>query len=183
MYFFRDDKGVFVKKKYIYVTDDDKVKEKGLTIVKGNCCNIAKEFYVHVIKQKILDNKFKLYDPTDLLNELKQFSLGKEDMLQKRYRVTKPPEAFKVSEGKEESTALTYQISKRYGQGDHFLVINKRIGVGKGDRYCKIEELKERYGDNWIDQVCFERYMDDLSEFIDYKLRGRIHKTDRKRIV
>ena len=182
IYFFHDDKGSYVKKKYIYVTDEGKIKEKGLTIVKGNCSKIAKEFYLTIIKNKIKDNTFKLYDPEVMLKELKLFSVGKEQMLQKRYRVGQP-ESYKVPDGKEESTTLNYSIAVRYGAGEHFLVVNKRIGVGKGNKYCKIGELKDKYGVGWVDQICFELLMNDLAEFIEWKLRNKTHKADRKRIV
>ena len=182
IYFFRDDDGKFLKKHYIFVTDDDKIKVKGMKVIKGDCSPLAKQFFDEVIKRDILDNTYKSYQAEDLLTKLREFSVGREDQLVKRYRVN-APETYKIPEGKEEANCLSYQIAKRYGAGEHWMVINKRIGVGKGDRYATIEELKSKYGEMWIDQVCFERYLRDLKEFIVVKERSdnTLHKIDRKR--
>jgi len=41
--------------------------------------------------------------------------------------------------------SLPAQISKKYGAGIYFLIPNlKGIGVGKGKKYCTIEEFTER---------------------------------------
>lgn len=181
MYFFRDDKGVFIKKHYIYVTDEDELVIKGISVKRGNCSPIAKKFFYDVIKPKIMSNTYIPYKAQELLAELKQFIKGKEEMLLKRYRL-KPLESYKIAEGKDESTALNAQLSKKYGAGEHYLLINKRIGVGKGNKYCKLEELKEKYGDYYLDQIVYESYLSDLSEFIEWKDRRNIHETDRKRV-
>ena len=181
IHFFRDDKGEFIKKHYIYVTDKDEIKVKGMQVVRGNCSKLASLFFEEVIKKQILENKYTPYRAHDLLYKIKQFSIGKEELLLKRYRA-KPPESYKVKEGADEATGLYYQIAKKYGVGEHWLVINKRIGAGKGNRYAKMEELKEKYGDSWIDQVCFEMYLNDLKEFIIVEDRNKLHKVDRTRI-
>lgn len=181
MYFFRDKDGKFIKKHYIYVTDEDKVVIKGINVKRGNCSRIAKEFFDCVIKKRILDNTFELYDPDILLEELKAFTMhGREDLLQRKYR-TKDPSYYKIADGKDEATGLYYQIAKRYGMGCHYLVMNKRIGPGKGIHYATIDELKEKYGDHWIDQILFENYLNDLGEFVNYEKRN-FHKVDRKRV-
>lgn len=182
MYFMRDDAGNFIKKHYIYVTDKDEVVIKGISIKRGNCSKIAKLFYESFIEPKIKNNTFTPYQSSQLLSELKEFTKGREELLLRRYR-TKSPESYKIAEGKDESTGLYYQIAKKYGKGEHYLVVNKRIGAGKVNKYVKLEELKEKYGDHWIDQVVFETYLQDLKEFIFWKDRNNIHKTDRKRVI
>lgn len=181
MYFFRNDKNEFIKKHYIFVTDKDEIVVKGLSVIKGNCSQIAKIFFEDVIKQQILKNKYKPYNVEQLLKELKTFSLNKEKLLLKRYRV-KSVGSYKIPEGKEESTSLSYFISKKYGAGEHWLVANKRIGIGKGVKYATMEELQTKYGKRWIDQVSFEKYLQDLSPFIKVEQRNSISKIDRKRI-
>jgi hypothetical protein len=182
IYFFQNDKEDFNKKYYIYITDKNKIVIKGIKVKRGNCSKIAKGFFETVIQNKILNNTYQPYHPEELLKELKEFSIGKEHLLLKRYRVNLP-ESYKILEGKEEATGIQYQIAKKYGGGEHWLVINKRIGVGKGNKYCKLEELKEKYKEHYIDQISFEEYMKDLSEFIIPRERNKITKTDRKRIV
>jgi DNA polymerase elongation subunit (family B) len=181
MYFFRDDKGNFIKKHYIFITEKDELIYKGINIKKGNCSEFSKLFFEQVIKQKMLDNKYQPYEPGQLLKELKQFVIGKETLLQKRYRVNNP-DSYKIPEGKEESTSLMYKISKKYGAGEHYLIINKRIGIGEGNKYAKLEELQNKYGEYWLNQICFDIYMKELNEFIIWNKRNQITKIDRKKI-
>jgi hypothetical protein len=129
----------------------------------------------------MLDNKYQPYEPGQLLKELKQFVIGKETLLQKRYRVNNP-DSYKIPEGKEESTSLMYKISKKYGAGEHYLIINKRIGIGEGNKYAKLEELQNKYGEYWLNQICFDIYMKELNEFIIWNKRNQITKIDRKKI-
>lgn len=177
MYFFRDDKGDFIKKHYIYVKDDDEVVVKGMKIKQGTCSKLTRQFFDDVIREKMIQNKFTLYLPDDLLSELKQYAVGKEYLFEKRYR-TNDPSTYKITEGKEEATGLYYQIAKRYGKGENRLIVNKRIGCGKGNRYCKLEELKEKYGDAWIDQVKFDVFLNELSEFVVWNERKKIKKVN-----
>jgi DNA polymerase elongation subunit (family B) len=182
MWFFRDNNGKFIKKHYIYLNNKNELIIKGIKIKQGNCSKIALKFYEEQIKQKFISNTYQPYHASDLLKELKEYSIGKEELLLKRYRVD-TPESYKISEGKEESTSIHYNISKKYGAGEHWLIINKRIGVGKGNKYCKLEELKDKYGEHYIDQICFEEYLKDLSEFIIWNERNKLHNVDRKRVI
>jgi DNA polymerase elongation subunit (family B) len=180
MYFFRDDNGKFIKKHYLYVKDNDEVVIKGINIKRGNTSRISKLFFEEVIKTKILKNKYAPYEPEVLLKELKQFVKGREELLQKRFR-TKPVSHYKAKEG-EESNALSAQISKKYGAGEHWMIGNKRIGIGKDVRYAPLKELQEKYGEKWIDQVRFDIYMKELNEFVIWNKRNSIEKVDRKRV-
>lgn len=181
MWFFRDDKGEFVKKKYVYLNTEGKVTLKGLNIKRGSCPLIAKHFFNEIILPKFESKTYKHYTADALLKELKAYTIGKETLLQKRYRV-KSLDSYKVPDGKDEPNCIGYSISKKYGPGEHWLVINKRIGVGKDKKYATIEELKKKYGDAWIDQVSYEDYMNELKEFIEVSERNKIHRTDRRRI-
>lgn len=182
MYFFRDDKGNFIKKHYIYVTNKDEVIIKGLSIKQGNTSKISKLFFKDVIEDNIKTGKFKYYNVESLKDELVKYIKGKEELLQKRFRVKKP-KFYKIPEGKDEPTGQSYQVAKKYGEGEHWLIANKRIGIGKGEgmKYAKMEELKHKYGDRWKNQLRLEPYLKELSEFINYKDRGQISRVDRMR--
>lgn len=173
IYFFRNDKGEFIKKHYIYVSDDDKITIKGVNIKRGNCSRFTRMFYDDVIEPLILKNKYTPYKQDDLLLQLKKFVIGREELLQKRYRV-KAPEEYKIPKGKEESNSLMYLIAKKYGAGEHWLVANKRLGVGKGRRYTTMDYLKSKYGDRWVDQLHFDVYLSELKEFIQWDDRKKI---------
>jgi hypothetical protein len=90
------------------------------------------------------------------------------------------PESYKIADGKDEATSIQYQIAKRYGNGEHYLIINSRIGPGKGNHYATLDELKSKYGDDWIKVVRLDEYMSDLKEFIRFNYRKKVKYDDIK---
>jgi DNA polymerase elongation subunit (family B) len=173
IYFFKDDSNNYVKKQYIYVTDDNKVKAKGIRIVRGDCSPIAKTVYEKYIKPLALEGKSLKLSIEQITNWLKDEIKLNPEQLKKRYRL-KPLDQYKIAEGKDESSALHAQLSKRYGAGEHYFVVNKRIGPGKGNHYCTLEELKEKYGDQWVDQIKLDMYLNDLKCFVCDEERKKI---------
>ena len=173
IYFFRDDSNNFVKKQYIYVSDDGKVKAKGIRIVRGDCSPIAKTVYEKYIKPLALEGKSLKLSIEQITNWLKDEIKLNPEQLKKRYRL-KPLDQYKIAEGKDEATGLHAQLSKRYGAGEHYFVVNKRIGPGKGNHYCTLEELKEKYGDQWVDQIKLDIYLNDLKCFVCDEERKKI---------
>jgi DNA polymerase elongation subunit (family B) len=182
MYFFKDDKGEFIKKHYIYVTAEDKLVIKGLTVVKGNCSPLTIKVFEEHIKPKMLENRYKPFQPEQLLAIFRKMAKEDPSLLIKRYR-TKPVETYKTPEGKDEATCIGYQISKRYGPGEHWMIPNKRIGVGKNDdgKIAPLSELQGKYGDDWIKQVRFGVYLSELKDFIPWEERKEIAKINKRR--
>ena len=180
IYFFKDDKGEYIKKHYIYVTQEGKIKEKGLKIIKGDSSPLSVKVYNEYIKKQIEANKYEMYEAEDLYSVVKEFSSKNPELLVKRFR-SKPLTEYKTPDGKDEPTCMGYQVSKKYGPGEHYLVPNKRIGVGKGKKYATIDELKSKYGETWTKQLRIDSCVQDLSEFILPKDRNKIEKLDRKR--
>ena len=127
----------FMKKNYIYVTTDGKVKIKNLGIRKKSISELTKQvFWFHLVP-KIKQGQIK-FSKTFINNVLKEIvakdvsfaALRKEVGPFSQYEKTSP-------------TSLPAQIAKRYGAGIHFLIPNlKKIGVGKGKSFCTIEEFK-----------------------------------------
>ena len=173
MYFFKDDKGEFVKKQYIYVKDDDSIKLKGIKLVKGTCSEIANFVYEkHIVP--IINEGCPLNLPYEIVKAWMEAAIQEHpEMVVKRYR-TKPKEYYKTPDGKDEPNTLNYQITKRYGADEHWLIPNHRIGPGKGIHYAKKEELIQKYGEDWVKVVYISSFIMDLSEFIDWKERKKI---------
>jgi DNA polymerase II len=170
MYFFRDNDDHFIKKNYIYIQEDDKVKVKGLRIVKGNCSKLAVRVWEQTIKPMFINDNFSPFTFDTLLSEIKKVALEDPTLLEKRYRV-KNVKTYK------NDTGLSAQIAKAFGPGEKWLVINRRLGPGKQNHYATIEMLKNKYGESWIDMVRLESYLADLSEFIIVAERKNIKKT------
>ena len=156
--FFKDKaKTKLAKKHYLYVTKDDKLKIKGLQIIKSNTSQLSKlvfEKYIKPVIIKELRCKFsKLQIEKWVLDELnKDISL-----IQTRFYV-KDINSYKNSNG------LHAQLSIKYGAGIHYLIKNKIMGVGKGVKYCKMEEFKGTIKDLDIGQV-----LSQLDNFIIIK--------------
>jgi len=182
MYFFRNDKGQYVKKFYAYVKPGKKGPEvvlKGIKLVKGDCSKLALEVYDRYIKQDLLDYELCQYSPEQVFSWVKQLFLEQPDLLQKRYR-PKNPASYKRGKNGEESTALIHSIAKRYGAGELMLIPNVAIGCGKDKHYAKQEELIEEFGDNWVDYVLVYPIVEELKVFIPWNQRGMIKKLQPK---
>ena len=180
MWFFRKDLsegGGFAKKFYIYKTDDGEIHLKGIRVVRGDCSAFAKHIYKKYIKPKMMLDESPMFSAGVLYNIAKREIVDNIDLLAKRYRVRK------FEEYKAPATGIHAQISKRYGAGEHYLVINKKIGAGKQNKYAKREELEKKYGSDWWKQVKINRYVSDLKNFIQPEERKQIDILDRKREV
>jgi DNA polymerase elongation subunit (family B) len=169
IYFFRDDKGEFLAKHYIYVKDNEDITTKGLQVIKGNASPLSKKIYDEIIDPLIKSGQDIIRDYDYWKDIYQEYAANYPELLVKRYRVW-PLSTY------ENTTSIQAQISKRYGSGEHWLIINSRIGAGKGNRYAKVEELKEKLGDDWKKTIKVNEYMKDIREFINWKQRGKLKK-------
>jgi len=160
VWFFRDDTGKFLKKHYMYRKDNDELIVKGISIVKGNCSQIAKDVFSNHIKPHLFEAGEDFYiTPSTILSWVKDTSERNSTLLVRRYRVN-PITSYKTT------TSIQAQISFRYGAGEHYLIENRFIGVGKGKKYAKIDELQKAFGTKWIDAVELGSHYEDLTVFI-----------------
>jgi len=92
-------------------------------------------WFVDYISPKIIKELNVNFTEKELLNELKKIITPQ--LAGEEHNVSRLKE-YKVK------TSLQYQISKKYGEGKHFLIPNiKGIGVGKGKKYCSLKEFKQ----------------------------------------
>jgi len=128
-----------MKKNYIYIQRDGKVKVKNLGIVKKSTSKLSKKIFweklVPLIKErkevkftKALIKKFIL---EELEKDIGIMALRKDVKPYSYYEETSP-------------TGIQAQISKKYGDGVHFMIVNNKFGVGKKKKYCTLEEFKEK---------------------------------------
>jgi len=128
---------------YLFVTKDNKVKYKS-TLLNQNTPKVVMEVFKNYMQPKIIKELDIIFSESELKRELiklfhKNIKLSAEEYkvgLCSNYKVT---------------TSLQYQISKKYGEGRHFLIPNLRnVGIGKskssskkiGVRYCSFEEFE-----------------------------------------
>jgi len=124
------------KKNYLYVTQDNKIKFKGLPIMKDNASRLSMFIFEKYIKKEILQGVVKINSST--LRHI-IYSELEEDIT--KAAVTYRAKKYDLYDIK---TSIYSQISKKYGAGVHILIPNiKGIGVGKCKSYCTIKEFKD----------------------------------------
>lgn len=133
------------KKNYMYLYEEDKkldIKIVGLPIKKDNATPLGMKIFNEVLKSRILKNKRAKF-PSEFIDDIIDNYLKDEEimkLLAVEYKV-KPFVTYK-KEGQ-----IHAQISKQYfgeGEGVISLIKNNKIGkVGKGRKYCTIEEAIE----------------------------------------
>jgi len=123
------------KKHYVYITEEDDLIIKGLPVIKRNCSKVSKEI-LKVLKPEMI-KKTEIKFPKKKIEGLVQDFLTKDISLAAMRFMVKSIDDYRRS-----PTGLYAQIAKRYGRGRHYLIKNLRKGVGKGIRYCSIEEAK-----------------------------------------
>jgi len=164
------------KKNYVYIKDGDAGKEVilvGLPIKKDNATALGIKIYNEVLEMLIIQNnsaKFAYNFMKETVNEY----LKKDEILTliaQEYRIKSFATYKKESQ-------IQAQISLAYlnGQGGIIhLIKNKKTGkVGKGNKYCTIEEAKEaKLVEEDLDLV---KLWNELTPFIDSKTLPEIIK-------
>ena len=147
-----------MKKNYIYVTTDNKLKVKNLGVRKKSISALGREIFWEYLVPRIKEEgqvKFSKTYFLNLINELLSKDIKKAAI---RYQV----HAANTYKSK---TGIQAQIAEMYGPGIHFLIPNlKNIGVGKGKRYCTIKEFNERELN--ISHINLQNVWKELTHFI-----------------
>jgi len=167
MWFFKNDAGQFNKKHYAYLTEDDKLVIKGLQVIKSNCSKLSQLVFEKYIKPEFYKMNGEIQIRLEqLLNWLKTEAENNPRLLERRYKVYRPT-AYKVT------TSLQFQIAMRYGAGEHFLIPNTAIGVGKAKKYATLNEL-QTLGNGYMRYVIFDSYVKELREFLIFSDRLKV---------
>jgi len=126
-----------MKKNYIFLTKDNEIVVKNLGVRKKSTSALTRKIFWDYIVPKIKTEKKVRFSKTyyrNLINKLLD-----EDLKIATVRYT-----CKNSKEYKNASQLQAQIANKYGAGIHFLIPNNKIGIGKGKKYCTIEEYKDR---------------------------------------
>ena len=156
-----------MKKNYIYVTTDDKLIIKNLGIAKKNVSALSKEiFWKFMVPQIKKDGKIK-FEKTYIENLMRNLLTDNIELAYMRKSVNDLSAYGKSPNG------IQAQITRAYGPGIHFLIPNKRdIGVGKGIRYCSIEEFEKYTMD--IGDIDFANFWKELNYFVKERVQPKL---------
>jgi DNA polymerase elongation subunit (family B) len=158
IYFFKDkNKNRFLKKFYIYITKDDKIVIKGLPIIKNDSSQIG-----YIIFKKYMEEDFKKGKRWFKYTDVKKWCLKEVknnlNLVIRKFRVN-DYDIYK------NPSQLQAQISKKYGKGTHYLITNNKVGVGKGKRYCTLEEFKKN--NLKISDINFDKFWSEMEFFVN----------------
>ena len=132
-------------------------------------CNLGTSKLSHNVFKYISEHlKTKpdtLYIPLDTMLEwYKKEAMKDLNLLKKRFRI-------KTKDNYKSKTSIHYSICEMFGAGEHYLIPNKFFGAGKVSKYDTLENLKKY---DLLDIVSWDKYIKEVSEFIDPKERKRI---------
>lgn len=149
-----------LKKNYIYLTKDNKIVVKDAGIKKKSTSLIVRKIFWDYMVPRIKEEK-KIKFEKKWFEEIISNLLNEDlSLISKRYSVNN--KVFYKN-----NSQLQYQISNKYGEGIHFLIPNKIMGVGKGKKYCTIEEFKKN--NLTINDIDFKNIWRELEFFIEEK--------------
>lgn len=130
---------------YLFVTKNDDIKYKS-TLLNTNTPKSIMKLFNDYMKPKIIETLDIDFTYKELENEMKLILKKEPEIAATEWKVS-DTEQYKVN------TSIHYQISKKYGEGRHFLIPNRKgLGIGKekdnkkrrGLRHCSIEEFHEK---------------------------------------
>jgi DNA polymerase elongation subunit (family B) len=147
------------KKNYMYVTNDGKLKIKGLPMIKRDSSRIGYYIFNKYLRSEALKGNVKF--KYDYIKELvkKEFD-NNINLFLREFRI-------KTGNFYNNKTSIQYQIFKKYGKGTHKLISNQKIGVGKGIKYCSIDEFKNN--DLTFNDLNLKKMWRELIIFIEDK--------------
>jgi len=155
-----------MKKNYIFITKDNKIIIRNLGIRKKSNSLLSRKIFNDYLVPKIKQGEAK-FSKVFIRNTI--IKLLEEDVTLASMR----KDVGNFEQYKEKSpTCLSAQITQKYGPGIHFLIPNtKGIGVGKGKKYCTVEEFKAHKMN--IDHINLDNVWNELNYFIKpVKVKG-----------
>lgn len=135
IYFFKKNNR-YLKKMYIYVTNNNKLIIKGLPMIKNDSSKIGYYIFKKYMKESLKKGEY-LFNYKNVKKWL-NIELKNNPLITARTFTVKEPDLYK------NKSQLQYQISKKYGSGTHKLITNNLYGVGKSKHYCLVKEYKEQ---------------------------------------
>lgn len=125
-----------MKKNYLFLTKDGKVKFKNLGVAKKDTSALTRYIFRHYIIEWIKEQKKVKFSKSEYIKLINILINENIEIVAKRFKVFKP-ESYKLK------SQLQCKIAEQYGAGIHFLIKNKRFGVGGNVKYCTIDEFKQ----------------------------------------
>jgi len=150
--FFQED-GVFKKKHYLFVNSEGKLTTKGLRVVKRDCTALSRELYKRYLTPLIKERLTAKFSKDFISSKVEE--LLREDLSLAARR-------FNTKESYKSDSCIQAQVRAYYGDGEHKLIKNHRVGAGKKVKYCTVAEARE-LSSSVVDRTVFYK---ELAPFI-----------------
>lgn len=147
-----------MKKNYVYLTKDGKVKVKNLGVRKKSTSKLSREIFWKYLTEKIKQEKKVKFSKAYFINIIQELLNKNLNIAAIRYNV-QDVDSYK------NSSQLQCQIAEKYGKGIHYLIPNKKIGVGKKKLYCSEKEFKDNK--LTINDIDLSNVWSELNYFIE----------------
>lgn len=160
------------KKNYIYLHEKDgekQIKIVGLPIKKHNSTELSLKIFNEVLSPLIIKNNRAIFEKEFIEKTVAEYleKPGIIETLAREYKVQK------YNSYANPESQLQAQISKEYFNGSDGvikLIANDKVGkVGKGKRYCSVEEAKENK--LTIKDLDLDKLWSELEPFIKYEAK------------
>lgn len=151
---------------YLFVTNKNEVKYKS-TLLNTNTPQAVMKLFEDYMKPIIIEKLDIPFTKKELETQMKLIFKDKPELATQEYKTSQLSE-YKVK------SSIHYQISKKYGEGRHFLIPNKKgIGIGldkgtkkkRGIRHCSIEEFKNN--NLVVDDIDLKHLLSHLKPFYE----------------
>jgi len=148
---------LFKKKHYIGITDDNKLVVKGLKVKKNDCSELGKKIFSN-LKPLMLERGNIKFD-REYITQLVDCEMRNDLKIIARMYSVKPLDCYNSE------SSIQAQISKQYGDGEHYLIPNRKYGkVGKCKKYIRIDDPDVDL--LTVDDIYFDSLWNELSPFI-----------------
>jgi len=148
------------KKHYLYINKDDKLRIKGLDIIKKDCSELSQKIFNDFLKEDIIKNLNCKFDRDFMDNKINEIIKQDKTIIAKRFNI-------KSLKNYKSKTSIYYLIGEKYGSGEILLIKNYKFGAGKRIKYCSIDEAKNLD----VGDLNLEDIYKELGVFIkDYKV-------------
>ncbi len=142
------------KKHYLYVTNDGRLVVKGLQIIKRDTTALSRKIFDD-IKQLIIENNECKFDKFLIIDMIRKYLRQDISLAAKRFSI-------RSSDSYKSKTSIQYTILQELGEGNHLLIKNNLLGIGKGVKYCTIEQAKNLD----LSQINMDIFLSELEPFI-----------------
>ena len=166
MFFFKTG-GEFLKKNYIYVRDN-KLTIKGLPLKKADASSLGLLIFKKYLEKEIIKKLDCKFDK-GYIDQLIRFEIEKDiNIIGRTFKIRSSKE-YKTDTGLQVNIAKYFEDLFERGEIPEvpmsvLLIPNKRIGIGKGIKYCTIEEAqKHKLG---LNELILNKTYSELQYFI-----------------